>query len=323
MKIKRFLLIMLTALFLVGCGDKGIENSSDVRSEETRVEKKVDTDDDDAVSQKAHAEKNVYTLDGIGAGGTVTLHDDNSVELDIGGVHYIGYVTPTEYEQNYRLSAIEPNFNFSYLVSGEDVQIHYLDGSIALIDVDAQGNECYIGSIVNMNYNTDPTKPASSKAIEASHQTTTCNPLYFARFITVVDDGGQELYKIAQYHSSEGFLLSGQISADGKTFDKNSDLKFYDETGRHIAGTYADEITLAVEGDAYMEIVLSLVDGANGTYTQKSITTADQPFSRSPLTVNIDTVDHSNDTIVTQDGEYTWDEYYESNPDQDPNSWGN
>ncbi len=58
---------------------------------------------DYAAGEKDRSEKNAFTLDGIGAGGTVTLHEDNSVELDFGNVHYIGYVTPTEYAQNYHL----------------------------------------------------------------------------------------------------------------------------------------------------------------------------------------------------------------------------
>jgi hypothetical protein len=308
---KKFLPLILCAALLVGCGSANNESgaSEGVGTGEVASNKTAN---------------NVFTLDGIGGGGTCTLHEDNSVELDIGDVHYIGYVTPADFEQNYHLSAVEPNFNFSYLVSGEDVQIHYLDCDIVLCDVDMQGNECYVGTIVNLNYSADPSKTSSSKEIEERHTENVGNPLYFARFVTVVDDSGNTLYKIAQQHSSQGFLFSGEINVDGKTYNKDSNLTFYDENGRHIFGEYANEITFAVDGDGeYLEIVLSLVDAENGTYKQKSIETADTPFSRSEMTVDIDYRDHSLDTIVTEDGEYTWDEYFEAHPEENPKDWGN
>ena len=231
------------------------------------------------------ATENIFELQDTSEPGTVTLYDDNSVEIDFeeSNVHYVGYITPLEYAQNYHLKAVAPKTNFTNIVESKDDEIYYLDCDILLCDYDQQGNECYIASLFNNLDNTDPTKPIQIKAGRLkSHMYDTY--VYFARFITVVDDDGNELYKIAQNYKSDGFLFSGQINIDGKTYSRDDNLFCYVQNAKHVSGSYEPELQFIISdeeqkavidkgyvSDIQIEVTLSLVDSDNGIYKQTKI----------------------------------------------------
>ena len=92
------------------------------------------------------------------------------------------------------------------------------------------------------------------------------------------------MYKIAQNHTSEGFLWSGEISVDGKNFDKDYGLTFSDENGRHVFGSFAKELIFSASNSANyanyaenydeqanLEITLTCIDEDKGIYTEKKI----------------------------------------------------
>ncbi len=257
---RRILSVLLVALFLAGCGSVN--------------------DTPDRQRDNIYEFRNLENNERLGE---LILNEDNSVEITIddSDITYIGYVEPLEAEQNYHISAAKPHTNFTDIVAGKDDEVYCIDCDILICDYDAQGNPCYFAGLFNnLETGKNPREPYLAKGgvipIGNGYSSLDANRPdgQFARFITIVNEDESKSCKLAQIYTSDGFIFGGELDVDGQILKKDDNAIFYTE-GRHIYGSYENELVFMVEPknkDLDMELTLTCIDEENGIYKIKDYT---------------------------------------------------
>ena len=229
-------------------------------------------------------DKNIYEFRDLQTNqrlGELILNDDDSVEITIDNsdIVYIGYVESLGSAQNYHLSASKPGTNFTNIVEGKDDEVYCIDCDILICDYDLSGNACFFAGLFNnLETGKNPREPYFAKngviPIGNGYGDTSKNKPsgQFARFITIVNEDETKSCKMAQVHTNDGFIWSGELEVGDVIFSKDNNAIFYTE-GKHISGSFENDLTFMVKAkdkELDMEISLTCIDTTNGIYKVKS-----------------------------------------------------